>query len=208
MTGRTRQWAVFDYGGVISRPTAALPSIAAALGVPAQEFEEVYFDERISYDLGRGDLDYWQAIGSRLGVEVDEATCEELTKADINGWLEAVPETVQLVDDLYTAGVPLALLSNAPSSFARVAERQPWAMRFEHLIFSGDLRIAKPDPRMWAFLLDRLGVGAEACLFFDDLPANVDGARRAGMRAELWQGANTARKVLREQGFPVGDPRG
>jgi putative hydrolase of the HAD superfamily len=41
--------------------------------------------------------------------------------------------------------------------------------------------MAKPDTRIYALAAKRLGVPAENCVFVDDLPANVEGARAAGM---------------------------
>lgn len=67
---------------------------------------------------------------------------------------------------------------------------------FRHLVFSGDLRLAKPDTQIWAALLGALGAGPASCLFVDDRRPNVDGARRAGMHAHLWSSATALRPEL------------
>ncbi|MGP4016775.1 HAD family hydrolase [Saccharopolyspora sp. 5N708] len=194
------RWVVFDYGEVISRRTGALPAIAALLGVGPTEFEEAYFAERTAYDWGRPDLEYWQAVAARLGKTVDAALSARLTRADITGWLETAPETLRLLEELHQQGVTMAVLSNAPSSFGRVAEQETWARLFKHLIFSGDLRVAKPDAQIWRHLLDTIDAPAAECLFFDDRQENVDGALVAGLHAERWQGAAAARDTLRTHG--------
>ena len=43
--------------------------------------------------------------------------------------------------------------------------------------------ILKPDPRAYAAVVEALGVPARDCVFVDDQPRNVEGARRAGMQA-------------------------
>ncbi|QIZ35099.1 HAD family phosphatase [Saccharopolyspora sp. ASAGF58] len=194
------RWVVFDYGEVISRRTTALPAIAALLDAAQPEFEEAYFAERVAYDWGRPDLEYWQAVAARLGKSVDAELSERLTRADVVGWSETVPESVQLLEDLHRQGVTMAVLSNAPSSFGRAAEQTNWARLFKHLIFSGDLRLAKPDAGIYRALLEALDAPAEECLFFDDRPENVDGASEAGLHAERWQGAEAARATLRTRG--------
>lgn len=198
MTGP--RWVVFDYGEVISRRTTALPAMAGMLGVPTDEFEPAYFAERESYDWGRPERHYWQAVGSRLGVDVDADLARELTRVDNEGWLDTDPDSLRLLDELDSRSVPLALLSNAPATFGRAAERQPWARHFRALVFSGDVEIAKPAPEIYSHLLSAIAAPAGDCLFFDDQQSNVDAARAFGMHAERWRGAETAREVLRGHG--------
>lgn len=190
------RWVVFDYGEVISEPTRELPALAALLGVPVEDFSRGYWTARDAYDAGRSDLEYWRAVGASVDVAVDEALARRLTEVDVRGWLRPAPGAVELVAELASAGVPLALLSNAPVSFARTAEREPWTRHFRHLVFSGDLGVAKPDPRIFAALAERIGARPADCVFFDDRQVNVDGAVAAGLQGVLWQGPVHARQVL------------
>ncbi|ASO23019.1 putative hydrolase of the HAD superfamily [Actinoalloteichus hoggarensis] len=194
------RWVVFDYGEVISRRTTALPDLAAILGVDPTRFEAAYWAARDPYDRGCSDLDYWSSVGDRLGVEVTEDVSATLTRIDIAGWLHTDAETERLLAELDERGVPLALLSNAPTSFARTAEQQPWTRHFQTLVFSGDLRIAKPDPEIWRGLVERLDTEPGHCLFLDDREANVVGARTAGLWAEAWSSAAGIRGRLAELG--------
>jgi putative hydrolase of the HAD superfamily len=189
-------WLVFDYGGVISLHTKAIPAMAARVGASAEAFEPGYWSERDAYDRGLPDLDYWRAVCSHVGVSVDAALSEDLTRLDIEGWLPTDDRTVKLLGRLAGAGARLALLSNAPSSFGRVAERQPWAEHFTHLVFSGDLGLAKPDVEIYAALVGKLGARAADCLFVDDRQANVDGAVAAGWTAHLWTSADELADTL------------
>ncbi|WP_431902043.1 HAD family hydrolase [Amycolatopsis thermoflava] len=192
MTG----WVVFDYGEVICGRTTALPDLAATLGVPLAEFEPHYWRLRDAYDRGCVDLEYWGGVGEALGVPVDESTSDRLTEIDIRGWSDVRESSLELLAGLSEAGVPLALLSNAPSSFARFAERQDWMRHFRVRVFSGDVGVAKPDAEIFELLVARLGVPAGDCVFFDDRQSNVDGARAAGLRAHVWDGADAARALL------------
>ncbi|MFC4005504.1 HAD family hydrolase [Prauserella oleivorans] len=192
----TDHWVVFDYGEVLCSRTTALPRLADRLGVSASAFEPAYWAHRDAYDRGAGDLAYWQAVGDTVDVDVDEPLARELTDLDVHGWSEVDPDAVALLESLAEAGARLALLSNAPVSFARHAERQPWTRHFRQLLFSGDVRMAKPDAAIFQLLCERLGARPQDCLFFDDRPVNVEGARAAGLRAEVWHGVSTAKQVL------------
>ena len=196
-----RRWVVFDYGEVISKRTGALPDLARTLGAATEAFEPAYWAERDAYDRGLPDTEYWRAVGARVGRKVDDATASRLTELDTHGWLRLDSDTVTLIDHLSAAGVPLALLSNAPSSFGRLVEGQSWSARFEHLMFSGDLGVAKPDGKIWAALLDRLAASPSDCVFLDDRKINVDGAIAAGLRGLLWTDAPSARARLVDFGL-------
>jgi len=45
----------------------------------------------------------------------------------------------------------------------------------------------KPDPGIYREALRRSGLPAEACVFIDDRPGNVEGAKRVGMHAFQFQ---------------------
>ncbi|MFI6098582.1 HAD-IA family hydrolase [Lentzea sp. NPDC051213] len=193
------RWIVFDFGEVISRRNPALPAMASRLGVSLDRFEDAYWD-RDAYDRGGSDASYWSSIGSSLGLSFDSPVVAEMTALDNAGWLDdPVPETVALIEDLSALGLPLALLSNAPVTFARLAEKVPWAKHFRHLIFSGDLGYAKPDVAIWEHTCSVLGASAGDLIFYDDRASNVDGAQAFGIDARLWTSALAARTELRAE---------
>lgn len=189
-------WIVFDYGEVICTRTEALPRMATRLGVSLAQFEAAYWGNRDAYDRGASDASYWKAVAADVGLVADNEAVDDLTRLDIEGWNELDPASVTLIDELAGNGTRLALLSNAPASFARFAEQQPWARHFPTRVFSADVGCAKPDSKIFELLTTRLQARPEECLFFDDRPSNVEGAQVAGLRAHLWQGADHARQLL------------
>jgi HAD superfamily hydrolase (TIGR01509 family) len=60
------------------------------------------------------------------------------------------------------------------------------ASRFDRFFFSCHLGVRKPDPGFYRHITRELGVPPAALLFFDDQRANVEAARAAGWRAELY----------------------
>ena len=57
---------------------------------------------------------------------------------------------------------------------------------FDDQFYSSELRLAKPDPAFFATIVKRIGAPVDGVLFVDDVPANVAGAREAGIHAELF----------------------
>jgi putative hydrolase of the HAD superfamily len=65
-----------------------------------------------------------------------------------------------------------------------VWDETPFAGVLDELVFSCDVGVSKPDPRIYEIACERLGVEAAYCLFVGD-GANdeLPGAERAGMTA-------------------------
>ncbi|CCH35489.1 HAD-IA family hydrolase [Actinosynnema sp. NPDC047251] len=188
------RWVVFDYGNVISEANANLDRLAAMLDSPPERFANPYWAFRNAYDHGASEVEYWQSVGRELDRRVSAEQALELTAVDTAGWLVTSPAALALIGELAAADVPLALLSNAPSSFGRIVAEQPWTEPFRHLVFSGDLGVIKPAPAIWTALADRLGT--RDCVFFDDREENTDGATEAGLIGIHWRGAAHARDQL------------
>ena len=191
------RWVVFDFGQVLGLRTEKVPELAERVGLPLAEFEARYWANRAEYDLVGDDVGYWRAVA---GDGVDASFAAELTEADEAGWLSVDPAALALVVELHGRGVPLAILSNAPGSFGRAVEAQPWAKYFRTLLFSADLGVTKPDRAIYETLLDRIDADPADCFFTDDRQANVDGAIAAGLRAARWLGADALRQDLVEFG--------
>lgn len=93
--------------------------------------------------------------------------------------------------------IRLGMLSDAMPSFRSFVHDRGLEEIFEAVVISTEVGTCKPDARMYAEICRRMGVEAEACLFVDDRPCNLEGAMRYGMRAvqmcrdglEPWSGA-------------------
>jgi putative hydrolase of the HAD superfamily len=79
------------------------------------------------------------------------------------------------------------ILSNSGPG-AREAER---CWRFEEItddiVYSHEVGLRKPDPRIYGLAAERLGVRPDETVFLDDVPGNVEAAREAGWHAVLHQ---------------------
>ena len=123
-------------------------------------------------------------------------------------WTETVsgsiPGSVALLERLRTAHIPDYAITNfSHEKFAVATARFPFLAAFRGTIVSGAERLLKPDPAIYRLLLDRYGLQAEDCVFIDDSPANVAGARAVGMHALHFTGPVTLGDDLRRFGFPV-----
>ncbi len=89
-----------------------------------------------------------------------------------------------LVDRVRAAGVITAMGTNQNPARGRfMLENMPYAEHFDALFHSWQIGYAKPDPAFYTHIVDALGVEPGEAVFVDDLPANVRGARKAGLQA-------------------------
>ena len=188
---------VLDFGGVISRTMFETHDITErALGLaPGTLAWRGPFDpdgDALWRDMQAGRIserDYWMARTREVGrlVGEDWTRMDTFVQRARGAEPDAVirPEAVAAVAAAQAAGCRLAVLSNELDLFygADFRRRLPLLERFEVIVDATHTGILKPDPRAYAAVVQALGVPAVDCVFVDDQPGNVEGARRVGMQA-------------------------
>jgi putative hydrolase of the HAD superfamily len=193
------KWIVFDYAGVISLspPEQIGALLPQTVGVAAPRFWPAYWGDRPPYDRAEVTAgDFWRQVCGRLGVPVDDDLIEVLVTLDVRMWSHVNRDVLDLMTELVQARTRLALLSNAPVELARMVEARPWARLFRHRLFSADLGLTKPDPKIFEHLTDRLGATPDDVVFVDDREENVRAAEALGIRSVLFTDAQALRTDL------------
>lgn len=131
---------------------------------------------------------------------------EPLIRAWKERWEEmlggAVPGTVEILEELHAAGLPLYALTNWSAETFPIGLRLfPFLGRFRHILVSGQVGLVKPDPRIFALLIERTGLTPERSVFIDDSRANVTAAQHIGFRAVRFTGADALRAELLRLGL-------
>ena len=90
-----------------------------------------------------------------------------------------------IVGQLHANGVPLYAITNFSQEFWPPFRAQEAAIfdRFTDIVVSGEERLIKPDPAIYALALARFRLNADQAIFIDDRADNVRGA--ADRRARL-----------------------
>ncbi|MFD1695492.1 HAD family hydrolase [Roseibium aestuarii] len=155
----------------------------------------------LEQDRGRS----WAEAIDELSVQHPEK--RELIEAYSSGWHDMVPgtiaDTVVLLEDLKAAEVPLYAITNfSAEKWIEATGRFPFlGNSFIDTVVSAHERLLKPDPAIYHVLLERNGLVAEECVFIDDSPRNVEGARAVGMQAIHFTGPANLRAALAELGI-------
>ena len=192
------QAAVFDLGGVLIdwNPRYLYRKLLADDAAVEAFLTEICSQEWNSeQDLGRS---WSEAVESLAREHPDQRA---LIAAYRERWEEMlggpIDESVALLAELRASGLPLYALSNwSAETFPIALSRYPFLSWFTGIVISGEVRLAKPDPRVFRHLLDRFGLDAASTVFVDDSRRNVEAAAELGMIAIEFRDASQLRVEL------------
>jgi 2-haloacid dehalogenase len=138
---------------------------------------------------------------------------EGLIRSFYERWREMVGGVLEegeaIVDKLESAGVPLFGLTNwSAETFPWAYEQFPVLRRFREVIVSGRVRVAKPDPAIFALMWTEIerhlpGIEAREVAFIDDNAHNIQAADALGWNAVHHTSAQHTEAQLRALGLPV-----
>jgi putative hydrolase of the HAD superfamily len=209
--GSAIQAVVFDYGKVIclSPPDSVMDELASLAGLDRGILEPLVWSRRGEYDRGLiNGKDYYRALLATRGISLDDGVLEKMVDIDLSSWTRINPGTLALMEDIKKAGLTLGILSNMPREFLEIARRTLPVFKLPDVgLYSCEAGFIKPEAAIYGALLSALGCKPGAVVFFDDIPENVEGASRLGIRAFLWRDPETARKNLEHLGLSIGGAR-
>ncbi len=175
---------IFDIGGVLEllRDPDLLAKQWQRLGLPKDEQREKTLAAL-----------WWETTLGRISPEEMRERQRKilgLSAEEMRAWRAEVVAQLYLNAELADFAQSLrpryktALLSNA---FADEPPRlRAWYQieeRFDLVIYSCEVGMGKPEAPIFQYALERLGVQPEEAIFVDDVPANVEAARKLGIRA-------------------------
>jgi putative hydrolase of the HAD superfamily len=194
---RSVRIVVFDLGGVLVRLADGFEGACAVAGVAYRGWPddpESRRARRATVDRHeRGEIETAEYCRELARLSGDAYTPEELARVH-DAWIVAEHDGVaDLLDDLDRARVETGVLSNTNEAHwerqmfppVGAATRFPTLARILHPHASHLLGARKPEPAVFARFEAATGRRGAEVLFFDDLPANVEGARAFGWAAAL-----------------------
>ena len=193
---------VFDLGGVLIHWD---PRLLYRKLLPSEEAVERFLanvctpDWNLRFDAGR-------PLAEGIAEQVERFPHHEPL---IRAWQERFPEmllpmhgSLALLEELSARGTKLYALSNwAAETFAHTRPRFPFLERFDGLVISGQIGLAKPDPRIFVHLLETHRLEPGDLLFVDDKDYNVAAARSVGIDGAVFESATALRAELVRRGL-------
>ncbi|HKL86063.1 MAG TPA: HAD family phosphatase [Treponemataceae bacterium] len=176
---------IFDMDGVLidSEPLHVLADSQAFQKLNI-ELPEGYLDKYV----GVSDSAMWKELILEFDIEKDlkEILNMQLsTKMKLlkKSSLTAIDGIKELLQELYSQSIPIAVASSSPTIFIKTVLKKIRLEKYFSLIVSGeDVRNGKPEPDIFLKTAEILGVEPEDCVVIEDSKNGVIAAKRASMK--------------------------
>lgn len=180
---------VFDFGGVLVRMIDDRPRIALAnkIGISLSRLDELVFLSETAAKASKGEISvtmHWDAVRKALGLQPEDMPdfLQQYWSADDVNW--RLLDFIRGLRPRYKVG----LLSNAWDDLRKTLHER-WNIDglFDELVISAEVKLVKPDPRIFQLALKRLNILPAETIFIDDINENVQSARQIGLKGILYQ---------------------
>jgi 2-haloacid dehalogenase len=180
---------VFDAYGTLFDVHSAVGRSREALGDKADGVSALWRQKQLEYtwlrSLMGAYVDFWQVTGDGLDYalaanEVDDPDLRQRLM-DLYLSLDAYPDVKDALDRLRQGGKKTAILSNgAPTMLQAAVRSADLGVRLDATLSVDELRIFKPDARVYRLAVDRLGVEAGRICFVSTNAWDACGAAHFG----------------------------
>jgi putative hydrolase of the HAD superfamily len=187
---------LFDFGGVFtSSPFDAAEELGASLGAAPGRVLEIVFGpyhedtDHPWHRLERGEIPLTEARDAIIALgraeEIDTDPFRLFALMATGGGARAA--MVERAQRIVARGYRTALVTNNAHEFREGWRKLVPADELFHVVVdSSEVGVRKPDPRIFALALEKLGgIRPERALFLDDHPSNVAAAAKLGIRSVL-----------------------
>ena len=187
---------ISDFGGVLTTPLqgsfqrfqersgVSLPELGTAMAAIAVARGE---NPLFALETGRlAETDFLTALGAELTGSLGRPVTLDGFGESFFSDLEPNHAFLGYLRELHGRGVRLAICTNNVREWSgRWQAMLPERAIFDVVVDSSEVGARKPDPQIYARVLDELGVGAGEAVFVDDLEVNCTAAAQLGMHA-VW----------------------
>ncbi|MDM5136211.1 HAD family hydrolase [Aeromonas salmonicida] len=195
---------IFDLGRVVVSwdPVAIVRSVRGPDG--AEALAERLFNHPDWLEVDRGTLSL-HTMARQAQERTGLSAAENLTILQaVPASLLPDPAMLTLIAELHGAGHTLYALSNMGHASIDWLEQQLFWRFFSGKVVSARVRMIKPEPDIYRYLLVSFDLKADECLFIDDSPANVAAAKALGIRGMVFTDAHSCRQQLVSLGYLPG----
>ena len=191
---------LFDLDGTLAETDSLhLPTWVDVLRPYGIEVDEEFYKARIS---GRSNSKIVEDLLPDLSAEDrrDLAEAKEASFRKHAGELEPLPGLLDFMEEAKDRGFSLALVTNAPEeNVEAILLALDLGVFFDEVVLSDEVGPVKPDLAPYKAALEKLGIGPEEALAFEDSTSGIASAVGAGIPT-VGMASTQAAETLEEAG--------
>ncbi len=160
----------------------ALRSLEKLFPVDVLKLAKLFHTSTLADDLDRGMIspeEFFQAVQKTMNFPI---SMEDF----VRHWNAIFTEKKEMVDLALKIKkmVPVTILTNTnPWHLEELRKNHSWVFGFQDVIASCEVRLLKPDPKIYRLALERTNALPEEVFYTDDISENVSAARKLGIQA-------------------------
>ncbi|MEI7578991.1 MAG: HAD family phosphatase [bacterium] len=188
---------IFDYGGVMHRNFLhSFNAFKKEFHLEENDFQNAYQKFLPALNTGKiSDQEFVTNIHLELNLPAPETY--------INYWVKdcdtfiVLPEMKALVIDLQEAGYQCVVFSNTVKPVADYIKSRGGYEFFDQVFLSNEIGLAKPDLKVYQYVLNQLNAKPESCIYLDDLEVNLIPANNLGITTILVENSKQVEKKIK-----------
>jgi putative hydrolase of the HAD superfamily len=194
------QAVIFDLGRVLVNMDSAPLKKKLYVNLKAngiQKPERQFLHNPIMIAFNRGQItpgEFYRRVCSKYRLDMDFEAFKNLWR-DIFWAMDGMEELFGRVSE----NMPVGLLSDTdPIHWNYIRTKWPWIDQIKKPTLSYEVGVMKPNAAIYLAAAENVQTPPQHCLFIDDLQANVEGARAAGMQAIRFESVYTLARDLKK----------
>lgn len=190
---------VFDIGGVLLNWKIVIPKISNLLNItPESFFQELQLHLKNLELAKTHQIDFWKHLAKKYNPSVNP---DLLQKTWIESQTRLEPSWDLLKKAKESGYRVVCCTNNWEGTVKRQAELDPDFSLFEFIVDSSEVRVKKPDKRIYRLVEKMVGEKGKDIFFIDDSRENCEGAENLGWQTFLFDsetdnGSKDADKIL------------
>jgi epoxide hydrolase-like predicted phosphatase len=192
---------IFDIGDVLLRMENhdKRHEWEARLGLSREDLTHLVFGSKVAARAVTGEVPeeaIWKYVAETLRLSDEQLPQFQRDFWEGDQFDADLAQFMQTLRPRYKVGIISNAWSNARSAINRRFNLDSYV---DDAIYSAEVKLAKPDVRIFRLALERLGVQAEEAVFVDDVLENVQAAQSLGMKGVQFK--NTQQTIKEVIGY-------
>jgi len=191
---------IFDMGGVVFKNVMddTYEEVGKKFDIDPKLVKDESRSLRIEWQLNKiSTEEFFRRLASILKIS-DASSLKDV-------WNEAFIENcapnkkaIEIIKKLKRQDYKVAVLSNVTDMYTNHHRDRKDYDLFSFVFLSFELRMRKPEKEIYEYVINKMNVKFEECIFIDDKEVNLVTARKLGMKTILFQSAEQLEKELKK----------